>query len=125
MQLVATCARHLAVARILVAKAPVAALLVLATLVARTLEGLALINNAVRHGAVKTITVRVRETAKTLELSVIDDGCGFDTSTATVPGKKHRRLAAMRLRAQKIGGEVCIASGATGTCVTLELPLRR
>ena len=31
------------------------------------------INNAVRHGAARTVTVRARETAITIELSVADD----------------------------------------------------
>jgi len=83
------------------------------------------INNAVRHGAARTITVRAHETATTLELSVIDDGCGFDTGAIPAPGKKQRGLVAMRLRAKKLGGEVRIASHPQGTCVTLELPLRR
>lgn len=83
------------------------------------------INNAVRHGAAKTITVSARDTASTLELSVTDDGCGFDTHAVPAPGKTQRGLAAMRMRAQKLAGQVRISSGTHGTCVTLELPLRR
>lgn len=83
------------------------------------------INNAVRHGAARTITVRARETATAIELSVADDGCGFDTRGTPAPGKSQRGLAAMRLRAQKVGGHVRISSSAQGTCVTLALPLHR
>ncbi|MGC1175361.1 sensor histidine kinase, partial [Polaromonas sp.] len=83
------------------------------------------INNAVRHGAARTITVRAHATAGTVKLSITDDGCGFDTQATPAPGKTQRGLAAMRLRAQKFGGQVHISSGTQGTCVTLELPLQR
>ena len=40
------------------------------------------INNAVRHGAARTITVRAHATAGTVKLSITDDGCGFDMKFA-------------------------------------------
>ncbi len=83
------------------------------------------LNNAVRHGAAKTITIRARHTAKAVEVSVSDDGSGFDPSRASALGPSHRGLSAMRSRAQKLGGELFIASNASGTQVTLALPLAR
>lgn len=85
------------------------------------------VNNAVRHGAAETITVCARATPDSVELSIVDNGCGFDVARAAGPGTPHRGLNAMRSRAQKLGGLLSIESNANarGTTVWLKLPLRR
>lgn len=83
------------------------------------------VNNAVRHGNARNITVRARGTADAVELSVRDDGQGFDTQRPRATGAPQRGLAAMRSRADRLGGTLAIASGAEGTSVALALPLRR
>lgn len=81
------------------------------------------VNNALRHGAARTIVVRARAGAQ-VDLSITDDGCGFDV--AGVPAASgHRGLGAMRARAQKLGARLGIESGITGTRITLALPLGR
>jgi signal transduction histidine kinase len=82
------------------------------------------VNNAVRHGAATAITVRAAATAQAVELSVTDNGHGFDTERSFETGAKHRGLNAMRARAAKLGGTLNIVSGADGTRVELKLPLR-
>lgn len=83
------------------------------------------VNNAVRHGAAGNITVRVRATGQAIELSISDDGCGFDVAGKAAAGSPKRGLGAMRARGHKLGGEVRVASGPAGTQVMLTLPLRR
>jgi len=83
------------------------------------------VNNAVRHGEARTITVRARPAADAVELSVADDGRGFDVSRVPTPGTPKRGLHAMRARAARLGGALAIESGAAGTRVALRLPLER
>lgn len=83
------------------------------------------VNNAVRHGAAETITVCARAKPDSVELSIVDNGRGFDTVRMGGFGASHRGLAAMRARAQKLGGSLSIESGARGTGIWLKLPLRR
>lgn len=83
------------------------------------------VNNAVRHGNARNITVRARGTAEAVELSVRDDGAGFDPQKPVVAGAPRRGLAAMRTRADRLGGTLAIHSGAQGTTVALALPLHR
>lgn len=81
------------------------------------------VNNAVRHGSAKTITVRARVAADAVELSIADDGTGFDAARPRPAGAAHRGLNAMHMRAQKLGGGLSIDTGAAGTRVSLTLPL--
>lgn len=83
------------------------------------------VNNAVRHGPARNITVRVRANAQAVELSIRDDGQGFPVASPPSTGAPQRGLAAMRARAAKIGGTLALDSGAQGTAVTLALPLAR
>lgn len=83
------------------------------------------VNNAVRHGPARNITVRVRATGEAVELAVRDDGRGFDVASPPGNGAPQRGLGAMRARAAKIGGTIRFDSGAGGTAVTLSLPLAR
>lgn len=83
------------------------------------------VNNAVRHGPARNITVRVRANAQAVELSVRDDGQGFTVASPPGNGAPQRGLGAMRARAAKIGGTLALDSGPQGTAVTLALPLAR
>lgn len=81
------------------------------------------VNNALRHGHARTITVRARGLADSVELSIADDGCGFDADAGRTG--RQRGLGTMSARAQKLGGELRVTSGAGGTSVLLSLPLHR
>ena len=83
------------------------------------------VNNAVRHGAATAITVRARASDEAVELSIADNGHGFDPERSFESGASHRGLSAMRARAQKLGGTLEIGSGPGGTRVELRLPVRR
>lgn len=83
------------------------------------------VNNALRHGNARNITVRAQATAGSIELSVRDDGRGFDVQQPPRAGAPRRGLGAMRNRAARLGGSLQITSSGAGTCVQLVLPLHR
>jgi signal transduction histidine kinase len=76
--------------------------------------------NARRHAAATAITVRLRQRRDRLELTVTDDGTGFDP-TAVPPGR--HGLAIMRERAASVDGVVRIdSSPGTGTVLRFSWP---
>ncbi len=90
-----------------------------------------LVENAVSHGIRQTetgrgtVTIRTREMEDHYELSVIDDGVGFDPSESTHAGKgSHIALANIRSRlARVIGGSLRIVSApGMGTTATILIP---
>ena len=83
------------------------------------------VNNALRHGGARTITVHARAAGAGIELWIADDGSGFDTARTFEPGAAHRGLGAMRARAARLGGSIHFSSSAEGTRVELMLPLHR
>lgn len=85
-------------------------------------EGL---SNAVRHGGVSDAAVRVAASKKTIEVSIHDDGTGFDTSSnAGLHATGGQGLAGLRDRAESIGGNIAVTS-APGSGTTLTLTLMR
>jgi signal transduction histidine kinase len=80
------------------------------------------INNAVIHAQPKRILVNLRFDARKVQLSIRDDGRGFDQAKAGVNG--HFGLVGMRERAKQIGGELKVVSGPeSGTEVIVEAPI--
>jgi signal transduction histidine kinase len=78
------------------------------------------INNAVKHGKAKSVSITFRPQADKLILRVEDDGFGFPTERAENPGLG---LRIMSYRAQKIGGALEINPGQNGgTTVTCTFP---
>jgi signal transduction histidine kinase len=78
------------------------------------------LSNAIRHGAPRRITLGLRpgQSAATVEVSLEDDGCGFEPAATGAHG---RGLANMRRRAASIGAKLTIASTSHGSLVTLTL----
>ncbi|CCG01897.1 sensor histidine kinase [Blastococcus saxobsidens] len=76
------------------------------------------VHNGVRHGGASRIEVRL--TAQPLQVSVRDDGRGFDASTRAAGGFG---LTSMRERAQGVGAALDISSvPGEGTTVTVRWP---
>ncbi len=78
------------------------------------------VSNAVRHGSPATITVGVRRAEEWLEVSVGDDGTGFD------PARSPRGMGLDNLeaRATRNGGELQLESSpGVGTSVIARLPV--
>ena len=73
--------------------------------------------NIIHHANASRITVETQMQEDGVELSISDDGCGFDTAVPQGHG-----LANMRRRAQAINGRIDITSDEHGTTVRLFLP---
>lgn len=81
------------------------------------------VSNAVRHARASCIAVRLTVRSD-LELSVVDDGDGFDPDRPTGPGRYG--LQGMRERAEAVGGRLRLRSApGAGTVVEAVLPLLR
>ena len=78
------------------------------------------VNNIVRHSKCAEANIQLKTEGKWLVLRISDDGKGFDTSQTS----DGNGLANIRLRAEKIGGEIRIVSNAeSGTIISLKIPL--
>lgn len=91
---------------------------------ARSLDLLRLLQEALtnvfKHSRARRVEVSLRRAGERLLLSVDDDGRGIG---ATARADGGAGLASMRLRAQRLGGELKIESGPAGTGLRLDLPL--
>jgi signal transduction histidine kinase/streptogramin lyase len=85
------------------------------------------VTNAIRHAAPRRIAVRVRAEFGGLEITVSDDGRGFD-ARAALEGPatgKSLGLLGMQERAKMLGGRIRIdSSPGAGTRVLVHIPLR-
>lgn len=64
------------------------------------------VNNAMRHAHARTITVNLDFDARSVRLSVRDDGRGFDPPSTSSGSNGHFGLVSMRERAEEMGGSV-------------------
>ena len=78
------------------------------------------LNNALRHGRVKQVSVEITQERETIRLKVTDSGIGFDpTASATGIG-----LTSMRERLRTINGELIVRSApCEGTQISAEVKL--
>ena len=80
------------------------------------------LHNIVKHAKASEVTIRLTTNHEQLELSIADDGRGFDPSLAK-PG--HLGLHSMRERAQGVGAMLEVQSEPNqGTTLLLTLPLK-
>ena len=87
------------------------------------------VSNSVKHSRARSIEVALKSTARSLKLSVRDDGDGFAANSfATHNGTAHPGhygLVGMKERATHIGAHFELASEpGRGTTVRVELPAR-
>jgi PAS domain S-box-containing protein len=82
------------------------------------------LQNAVRHSEVRHFDVHLRGTGNTVDLTIRDEGVGFDVDTAN--RGRGLGLTSMRERLKLVGGELFIESHLTrGTTVIARTPVRR
>ncbi len=82
------------------------------------------LNNALKHAAATSVTVRIRVVDKHVELEVVDDGIGFDSATAGNGGGMG--LVNMLERAEKLGGALRVVSApGQGTKVSVSMKVRQ
>jgi ligand-binding sensor domain-containing protein/signal transduction histidine kinase len=83
------------------------------------------INNAVLHAQAQNILINLKFDAYRVQLSVRDDGLGFDPQIARNGDGKHFGLVGMRERAEQIGGTLTINSRVNeGTEVLVDVPIK-
>jgi signal transduction histidine kinase len=84
------------------------------------------LQNAIRHGAPKSVSVHLRFGPRCLQVEVEDDGRGFDTRVDRAENTQHYGLIGMRERVAKVGGEFHLASSpGRGTQIRFTLPAVR
>jgi signal transduction histidine kinase len=82
------------------------------------------INNAVRHAQARNVLINLKFDAKRVQLSVRDDGIGFDYQVSSNGEANHFGLIGMQERAERIGGTLTINSRASeGTEVLVDAPI--
>jgi len=86
------------------------------------------LRNVANHAAASSVDVSVKQVGDCVELTVTDDGRGFDPAASARSG--HLGLALLHDRAERAGGQLCVdgranGSGPTGTRVRLVLPHAR
>jgi signal transduction histidine kinase len=80
------------------------------------------VENASRHGKAARIEIHCEFSERGVAISVEDDGCGFDVSTATDAPGGHYGLSGMRQRVERLGGVLDVVSKpSTGTRLTMRL----
>jgi signal transduction histidine kinase len=81
------------------------------------------LTNAARHSSASRAEVELRRRGPSLELTVSDDGVGFDVTAGTPNG--HHGLIGMSERAAMVGGELVVESrpgGGTTIRFVAEVP---
>ncbi|NJN54290.1 MAG: sensor histidine kinase [Anaerolineae bacterium] len=79
------------------------------------------LNNALKHSSASLLTVRLRADEDFVEISIIDDGVGFDTQAV---GDGGMGLQTMEERVEELDGELLIESiPGEGTAVTVHVDL--
>lgn len=82
------------------------------------------LNNVVRHSSVRHISVVLRGTADSIDLSVCDAGPGFDLDAAL--REQGLGLTRMKEHVKLVGGDLQIDSHELhGTTVLAHVPIRR
>jgi signal transduction histidine kinase len=80
------------------------------------------VNNAVRHADAQRILVKLNFAARHVQLSVRDNGRGFEPQTTN--GAVHFGLTGMRERAGQMGGQLSIhSSPGAGTEIVVDVPV--
>lgn len=85
-----------------------------------------LINNIIKHAAAKKVDIRIVFTEELLNITVIDNGKGFEATQLNFSGNSPFGLGLrnMKNRAQLIGADFSITSiPGTGTTANIRLPL--
>jgi PAS domain S-box-containing protein len=80
------------------------------------------LTNVARHSGAKAVTIRFARSATALEVTVVDNGCGFDAKA--VAFSSHRLgIQSMRERAAMLGGTLSFTSRGKGTKILVHVPL--
>lgn len=82
------------------------------------------LTNVSRYASASSVRIRISFTPKEIDVSIADDGCGFDAGEVMI--KKTFGLLGMRERALTLGGDLLILSRpGQGTTIAVKVPLKR
>ncbi len=82
------------------------------------------VTNVLKHAAARNIWVKIRVEGRKLYLAIVDDGRGFDQHDVFASRGGHFGVIGMRERAERLGGELRLASHpGEGTQVEVTVPL--
>ncbi|HEX5431950.1 MAG TPA: two-component regulator propeller domain-containing protein [Bryobacteraceae bacterium] len=82
------------------------------------------VSNALKHAHAKSIVLSLNVEPKRLDLSVADDGCGFNAEGMFSTANPNFGLMGMRERAERLGGQFSLESEpGAGTRVKVTVPL--
>jgi signal transduction histidine kinase/ligand-binding sensor domain-containing protein len=82
------------------------------------------VTNALKHAAASRIGITLQLEARKLRLRITDDGRGFDQHDVFLSRAGHFGVIGMRERAERLGGELRLASNpGEGTAVEVTVPL--
>ncbi len=80
------------------------------------------VGNAVRHARASELTLTLSQSGTSYEATLLDNGVGFDASSAE--GGSHYGLRGMRERIERIGGQFFIESSpGKGTKIDIRVPI--
>ncbi len=83
------------------------------------------VTNVVKHAGANHVSLRLSVDPGGLQLNIVDDGRGFDASTAFASGNEHFGLIGMRERAKRMGGNVSLVTRpGEGTELNLKVPVK-
>ena len=81
------------------------------------------LTNVIKHSRAGQVSIALElPDAERLELSIVDDGVGFDVQM-TESGSMGVGMRSMRARVERIGGRLLIASEPGRTCIRVQMPL--
>jgi len=86
------------------------------------------VNNAIRHAKADKIEIKLEKNMDNIQLSIFDNGCGFDVGRAMEYAKKGKSfgLIAMKERVELTGGKIEISSAYDkGTFIRASFPINR
>ncbi len=81
------------------------------------------LHNVRKHAGAHTARVRFRREGEEAQVTIEDDGGGFDPGASPADARRHFGLATMRERAESVGGALAVRSApGSGTQVVMRLP---
>jgi PAS domain S-box-containing protein len=81
------------------------------------------LTNVVRHAKAKAVSIVFERSGTALQISVTDNGRGFDAKVLSVVSSNRLGIQGMRERAGMLGGTIGFTSKGTGTRILVQIPL--
>ena len=82
------------------------------------------LNNVIAHAQAETVQIRITFSLISLQITIHDNGIGFDDKDALATVSDQMGLIGMKERTHSIGGQIEVRSSpGQGTQVTLNIPL--